>query len=120
MIDASVRDSATQQGVAATAMDDVILRAKSVFQLKDGKATPFDTEGGVIYGSGSSEPMTVSQWVKGLTGSAPHLFTPSSGAGGNHDNRGGKDGSTVTRTDFDQMDQYSRSQFAKKGGKVVD
>ena len=120
MIDASVRDSATQQGVAATAMDDVILRAKSVFQLKDGKATPFDTEGGVIYGSGSSEPMTVSQWVKGLTGSAPHLFTPSSGAGGNHDNRGGKDGSTGTRTDFDQMDQYSRSQFAKKGGKVVD
>jgi len=64
--------------------------------------------------------MSVDQWVKGLTGSAPHLFTPSRGAGGNHDNRGGSGGNQVTRAEFDSMDQYSRSDFAKKGGKVVD
>jgi len=120
MIDASVRDSATKQGVASTAMDDVILRAKTVFQLKNGQATPFDVNGDVIYGSGTSDPMSVDQWVKGLTGSAPHLFTPSNGAGGNHDNRGGAGGNQVTRSEFDSMDQYSRSNFAKKGGKVID
>jgi len=120
MIDNTVRDNATKQGVAATAMDDVVLRAKSVFKLKDGKATPHDAEGNVIYGSGTSEPMTVDQWVKGLTASAPHLFTPSKGGGGNHDNRGGGGGDTITRAEFDSMGHPSRAEFAKKGGKVID
>jgi hypothetical protein len=120
MIDAAVRDSANKQGVANTAMDDVILRAKTVFKLKDGQATPFDKEGGVIYASGTSDAMSVDQWVKGLTGTAPHLFTPSNGGGSQHGNRSGKDGATVTRSEFDGMNQHSRSEFAKKGGKVVD
>lgn len=120
MIDASVRDHALKQGVASTAIDDVLLRAKAVFKLKDGQAVPMDAEGNVIYQAGATEPMSVDQWVKGLTESAPHLFTPSNGAGAVHGSRGGKDGTTATRKEFDNMSQLARSEFAKKGGKVVD
>ena len=120
MIDASVRDSATKQGVAPTAMDDVILRAKTIFKLKDGQATPFDSNGDVVYASGSAEPMSVDAWVKGLTGTAPHLFAPSNGGGSQHGNRSGKDSATISRVEFDSMNQLTRSEFAKKGGKVVD
>ena len=120
MIDASVRNSATKQGVAATAMEDVILRAKAVFQLKNGQATPFDNDGNVVYASGSSEPMSVDSWVTGLASSAPHLFTPSKGGGSNHDNKGGGGGKTASRAQFDAMSQGSRPEFAKGGGKVVD
>ena len=120
MIDASVRDSATKQGVAPTAMDDVILRAKTIFKLKEGQATPFDSDGNVVYASGSSEPMSVDAWVKGLTSTAPHLFSPSNGGGSQHGNRSGKDSATISRVEFDSMNQLTRSEFAKKGGKVVD
>lgn len=120
MIDASVRDSATKQGVAPTAMDDVILRAKTIFKLKEGQATPFDSDGNVVYASGSAEPMSVDAWVKGLTGTAPHLFSPSNGGGSQHGNRSGKDSATISRVEFDSMNQLTRSEFARKGGKVVD
>lgn len=120
MIDAVVRDHAAQQGIAPTAIDDVLLRAKAVFKLKEGQAVPMDGDGNVIYQAGATEPMGVDQWVKGLTESAPHLFTPSSGGGAMHGARGGKDGTSVTRNEFDNMSQLARSEFAKKGGKVVD
>jgi len=120
MIDASVRDSATKQGVAPTAMDDVILRAKTIFKLKEGQATPFDSDGNVVYASGSAEPMSVDAWVKSLTGTAPHLFSPSNGGGSQHGNRSGKDSATISRVEFDSMNQLTRSEFARKGGKVVD
>jgi len=120
MIDATVRDHSSKQGVAATAIDDVILRAKTVFQLKEGKATPIDSEGNVIYEAGATEPMSVESWVKGLTGTAPHLFTPSNGSGSQHGNGGAGDDKTVTRSQFDEMSQVQRADFSKKDGKVVD
>ena len=121
MIDATVRDHSSKQGVAPTAMDDIILRAKTVFKLKDGQATPMDGDGNVIYEAGATEPMSVESWVKGLTGSAPHLFTPSNGSGSQHGNRGGGGGDkTVTREQFDNMGQSQRSDFAKSGGKVIE
>lgn len=61
MIDAAVRDNAAKQGVAATAMEDVLLRAKTVFRLKDGQAVPMDDNGNVIYQAGATEPMSVNE-----------------------------------------------------------
>jgi len=122
MIDAAVRDHAAQHGVAPTAIDDVLLRAKAVFKLKDGQAVPMDGDGNVIYQAGATEPMGVDQWVKGLTESAPHLFASSSGSGSQHgsgDNNG-KGDKTITRSEFDNMNQVARSKFATEGGKVVD
>jgi type VI protein secretion system component VasK len=84
VIDNAVRDSAAKAGVVDTGIDDVLLRSQSVFTLNDGKAVPHDTNGNVIYGEGTSEPMSVAEWVKGQMAIAPHLFKASSGSGSEH------------------------------------
>jgi|SaaInlStandDraft_5_1057022.scaffolds.fasta_scaffold12152_3 hypothetical protein len=84
VIDSAVRDSATKAGVVDTAIDDILLRSKAVFTLKDGQAIPHDATGSIIYGSSSAEPMTVEEWVKGQQDVAPHLFKSSQGGGSEH------------------------------------
>jgi hypothetical protein len=84
VIDNAVRDSATKAGVVDTAMDDILLRSQSIFSLKDGKAVPQDNNGQVIYGEGTSDPMSVQEWVKGQMEVAPHLFKSSNGSGSEH------------------------------------
>ena len=74
-------------GVVDTGMEDILLRSKTVFSLKDGKAVPIDASGNTIYGHGTSEPMSVNEWVKGQMEVAPHLFKPSEGAGSSHKSR---------------------------------
>ncbi|MBT7350189.1 hypothetical protein HN803_05355 [candidate division WWE3 bacterium] len=120
LIDNAVRDSAAKAGVVDTALDDVVLRSQIVFSVKDGKAVPHDREGNVVFGDGTSDPMSVNEWVKGLTESAPHLFNPSTGGGSQHGSTFNGNTNTVSRTVFDKMSQQQRSKFAIDGGKVVD
>lgn len=97
VIDNAVRDSATKAGVVDTGMDDILLRSKSVFSLKDGKAIPTDNAGNTIFGHGTSEPMTVSEWVNAQQDVAPHLFKSSSGSGSAHGTRAmGTNNKTLT------------------------
>jgi|FLMP01.1.fsa_nt_emb hypothetical protein len=87
VIDNAVRDSATKAGVVDTGMDDILLRSKSIFSLKDGKAVPTDAQGNTIFGHGTSEPMSVNEWVNAQMDVAPHLFKSSSGSGSAHGTR---------------------------------
>tara|TARA_R100001244_G_scaffold99649_1_gene74397 strand:+ start:602 stop:1270 length:669 start_codon:yes stop_codon:yes gene_type:complete len=87
VIDNAVRDSATKAGIVDTGMDDILLRSKSVFSLKDGKAVPTDKQGNTIFGHGTSEPMSVNEWVNAQMDVAPHLFKSSSGSGSSHGTR---------------------------------
>lgn len=120
MIDSAVRNQAIKSGVVQTAIDDVMLRAKSTFKMKDGEVIPMDAQGNVIYQTGTTEPVTVDGWVKNLTESAPHLFSPSNGGGSQHGSHGQGGSKTVSRNDFDGMGQKARSDFLKDGGKVVE
>ena len=87
VIDNAVRDSATKAGVVDTGMDDILLRSKSVFSLVEGKAVPTDAQGNTIFGHGTSEPMSVKEWVNAQMDVAPHLFKSSSGGGSLHGTR---------------------------------
>lgn len=87
VIDNAVRDSATKAGVVDTGMDDILLRSKSVFSLVEGKAVPTDAQGNTIFGHGTSEPMSVKEWVNAQMDVAPHLFKSSSGGGSSHGTR---------------------------------
>jgi len=120
LIDSAVRDSAVKAGVIDTAIDDVVLRSQSIFSIKEGKAVPHDSSGNVIFGDGNSDPMDVSEWVKGLTESAPHLFNASTGGGSKHGSNFSGTNNTISRDVFDNMSHQDRSKFAKDGGKVVD
>jgi len=84
VIDSAVRDSAVKSGVVETAINDILLRSKAVFNLVDGKAIPHDSDGNIVYGSSSADPMTVEEWVKAQQDEAPHLFKSSQGGGSEH------------------------------------
>jgi len=79
LIDGDIRAAAT--GIRETAIDDVLLRARQTFKLHEGTATPFDQDGNIIYGKDGTNPMSTTEWMKGLEKSAPHLFKESSGGG---------------------------------------
>lgn len=79
LIDSAVRAAATESGVLPSAVDDVLLRAKSVFKIDEGKAVPYKDDK-IIYGKDGLNPMTVGDWTKNLAASAPHLFVPNKGA----------------------------------------
>jgi hypothetical protein len=81
LVDNVVRDAANKNGVTGPAVDDILLRAKSVFKLVDGKPIPHDDRGNVIYGTDGTNPLSVVNWVGGLKKTASHLFPQSQGSG---------------------------------------
>lgn len=97
LIDNTVREQAAKIGVAATAVDDVLLRAKTVFKVEEGRPVAKDGQGNLIYGKDGTHSLSVSEWIGGLKEQAPHLFIPSQGSGSstNH-NRVGADPGKMT------------------------
>lgn len=80
VIDSAVRVKALESGVVATAVDDVLLRARSTFKIVEGKAVPF-ADDKPIYGKDGVNTMGVEEWISNLSKSAPHLFGPTQGGG---------------------------------------
>lgn len=89
VIDSAVRKAATDGKVLASAVDDVLLRAKSVFKVVEGVAVPHDGDNNVIYGKDGTNPMGISEWMGKLAKDASHLFEGSQGGGGGGGNRPG-------------------------------
>jgi hypothetical protein len=100
LIDSAVRVKALESGVLPTAVDDVMLRAKTAFKIIEGRAVPH-SDGKVVYGKDGVNPMSVEEWIGGLSKAAPHLFgsTQGGGASGSRTtgNRGGS-GQKLTST----------------------
>ena len=88
LIDNSVREHAIKLGVTPTAVDDVLLRAKTVFKVEEGRPVAKDSQGNTLYGKDGQNSLSLGEWIGGLKDQAPHLFVPSTGSGSTH-NRGG-------------------------------
>lgn len=100
LIDSTVRRGANDKKVLDTAVDDILLRAKSTFKIEDGKAIPYDGDGDIQYGKTGSDPMSVGEWLDGLSKTAPHLFKQSHGSGAQHQRGPGNiDTSKLSGTD---------------------
>lgn len=80
LIDSAVRMQAMKQKVLPTAVDDVMLRARMSFKIVEGRAVPHDGDK-PVYGKDGVNPMSVEEWINGLSKNAPHLFESSSGGG---------------------------------------
>ena len=93
LIDSAVRVKALESGVLPTAVDDVMLRAKTAFKIVDGRAVPH-SDGKVVYGKDGVNPMSVEEWIGSLAKNAPHLFgsTQGGGASGSRTGSGGRPG----------------------------
>jgi len=105
VIDNAVRDNAIKSGVVDTAIDDILLRSQAVFSLKEGQAIPHDRDGNVIYGEGTTEPMTVKEWIEMQVDIAPHLFKSSTGSGSTH-------GSNVVGTNTQNLSPLGKLEVA--------
>lgn len=104
MVDDSVKTYAIKAGVVATAMDDVVLRARGVYVMDAtvGAPVPKDAQGQTIFGKDGKTPMPMDEWLVGLKTSAPHLFANSQGGGaggGNNRGPGGTDLSKASAVD---------------------
>jgi len=80
IIDNQVRANAIKNSVLPEAADDVLLRAKTIFKIVDGKAVAMDGDK-IIYGKDGVNSLTIEEWTKSLQTSAPHLFVQSTGSG---------------------------------------
>lgn len=118
VIDGALKDAAIKAGVAATAVDDVLLRGRTTFRLVDGKAVAMDGDK-QLFGK-DSEPLGVAEWVSGLSEKAPHLFPASTGGGtpkgGSAATGGAK---TMKRADFDALAPHQQAAVVKDT-KLVD
>ena len=81
LIDSAVRNEALKLGVVSTALDDVVLRARTVYKMKDGAAVLHNDKGEVVFGRDGKTPMPMADWVVALKKTAPHLFASSQGGG---------------------------------------
>lgn len=90
LIDNTVRTYSTKSGVLDTAVDDVLLRARSVFTVENGELVAKDSEGKPLYGA-DGKTLTVDAYVTQLGKTAPHLFKGSTGTGANqHQQKSGQ------------------------------
>lgn len=79
LIDGAIRDAAVRAGVRASAIEDVLLRGRTVFKLVDGKAVPMQGDQPIFGKTGDA--MGMDEWVSGLATNATHLFEPNRGGG---------------------------------------
>ena len=87
IIDSQVQSAALEHGISDSAMQDVILRAKSVFRMEEGKAIGYEGEN-KIYDDTGVELQSINGWVKGLEKTASHLFKASQNGDLNSGNNG--------------------------------
>lgn len=80
IIDNAVRAASVTEGVVDTGIDDMVLRSKSVFKVVDGIAIAYDKADVELYNEGTVEKMSVTNWVKSQSETAPHLFKASTGS----------------------------------------
>jgi hypothetical protein len=104
----ALRDAAIKTGALPEAMDDIVLRAGSVWRLND-DGEPVAINGDeVILGKDGKTPLSPMEWAESLRETAPHLWpkaqgtnAPGSGSGPRGSNTKGKvDGTPEERTAY--------------------
>jgi hypothetical protein len=100
VVDNAVREQATKLGVQPSAVDDVLLRAKTVFKVEDGRPVAKDAKGDMIYGKDGQTSLGIGDWIGTLKDTAPHLFLGSTGSNSNNNGRrdGGQHGANLNPT----------------------
>jgi len=115
------RKVAVDAGVHKSAVDDVLLRAGSIFSLDaDSKAVQFGADGTAVLGADGTSNYSPAEWMESMKASSPHWFPAgSSGSGAEGGDESGGDAKTVTREVFDKMHPVDKMKFSTSGGKVT-
>ncbi|MEQ5040057.1 hypothetical protein ABN115_13625 [Providencia rettgeri] len=85
-----IRSAAGKAGALSSAQEDLILRAKGIFQINDeGQAVAVDEGGNPIMGKDGRTQLSPIEWIESLKESAPHLFPAASGTDAGKHKQGG-------------------------------
>lgn len=123
VLDDAMRAAAAKAGLHPHAIDDALLRGRSIFSLNDdGQAVQVGEDGQPVLGKDGKNPFTPLEWLEGMKEKAPHWYPASASGGGGQGssstNAAGK--KTMPRSQFDGLPQGERMAFSKAGGLVVD
>jgi len=80
-IDDGVREEAIKAGMLPTAIEDAVLRGRSVFSLDDKKQIEARDSEGKLAVTEDKKVLTVKNWIEGLKETSPHYWPQSEGAG---------------------------------------
>ena len=83
VLDDSIRAAAAKAGIHQHAIDDALLRARSIFALgEDGQAVQLGEDGRPVLGKDGKSPFTPLEWLEGMKEKAPHWFPATASGGG--------------------------------------
>ena len=100
LIDNEASRFAVEMGCVETALDDIVMRARSQFKLdKNDHAVAIDGER-TLYGADGVTPLSIKEWMNALVKKAPHLFKQSSGGGAGGSKQGAGSSSIKSKADF--------------------
>jgi hypothetical protein len=103
---------ATKKGLRPSAIPDLTSRARMVFKLVDGKPTALEADGKSVKYGKDATPLSIDEWVDGLTAEAPHLFESSSGSGASGSSSGGAGSSGKVKNPW-KKDSYNLTEQMK-------
>lgn len=110
LIEGNLRQAASEQGLVASAVDDALARASSIFQVDENGALIAEEDGTTIYGKDGKSSITPSEWLESMKEKAPHWF-PAPNGGGASGGTGRNGSHSLTR---EQARDTATYQAAKK------
>lgn len=81
VIDDGVRAAAMKSGMISTAVEDAVLRGRSIFSLDENKLIEARDADGKLAITEDKKVLTTENWIEGLKDTSPHYWPNSSGAG---------------------------------------
>jgi hypothetical protein len=115
----AVRDAAIKAGAYPEAMEDIVLRAGSLWRLNDeGEPVAMNGEE-VILSKDGKTPLTTQEWAESLRETAPHLWPKAQGSNAPGSGSGARSGKTMTEAAFQALPPKQRAAAMAAGVRVI-
>lgn len=96
-IDDAVRQAASESGMLPTAVEDAVLRGRSVFSLDENKQIEARDSEGKLAVTEDKKVLNTKNWIEGLKETSPHYWPISEGAGAFGRTGGGAEGDKMDK-----------------------
>lgn len=124
VLDNALRAAAAETGIHKHAVEDALLRGRSMFTLsEDGKAVQLGDDGQPVLGKDGKTPFSPTEWLDTMKETAPHWFPSGSsggGSGGNSKDGGSSGAKAMKRSAFEALPANEKAAFATGGGQITD
>lgn len=116
-IDDGIRAEAIKAGMLPTAVEDAVLRGRTVFSLDEKKQIEARDSEGKLAVTEDKKVLTPTNWIEGLKTTSPHYW-PNSQSAGAYGGTGGPEGDRMDKlakvADSGDVDAYRKIRDAKK------